>query len=94
MEKVPDKLSASDLRKLLIMEINVFIKYLDNGSIEELKNKKIYLTEILNLLTEKERQETEPLQWGKNSTTLPEFPPQNNSISLADDDDSPKSHGT
>jgi hypothetical protein len=94
MEKAHDKLSASDLRKLLIMEINVFIKSLDDGSIEELKKKKIYLTEILNLLTEKERQEMEPLQWGKNSTTLPDFPPQNNSFSLADDNNSPKSDGT
>lgn len=90
MEKAPNKLSASDLRRLLIMEIHVFIKYLDDGSIEELKKKKDYLTEILSLLTEKERQEMEPLEWGKNSTPLPAFPPQNILVSLDSDNNSPK----
>ena len=91
MEKAPYKLSASDLRRLLIIEIHVFIKYLDDGSIEELKRKKDYLTEILNLLTEKERQEMEPLEWGKNSTPSPVFPPPNNLVPLESDDTAHKS---
>jgi len=52
-----------------------------------LKMKKSYLTEILNMITEKERQEMEPLEWGKNSTSLPIFLPKNESVSSNDQND-------
>jgi hypothetical protein len=93
MENALDQLSASALRKLLIAEVQVFIKYLDDGSLEELKKKKIYLTEILHLITEKERQEMAPLEWGKNSTPLPVLPLFHNSFLSEDDKDLPASAG-
>jgi hypothetical protein len=69
MEKHLKDLSASTLRRLLIQEIKKFIECLDIGSHEELQQKKLRLTEILNLLNEKERNET-PLIWGKSSTKI------------------------
>ena len=66
MEKPLKDLSASTLRQLLIEEINVFIKSLDAGSSDELQQKKDRINEILDLLKEKENNET-PLNWGKSS---------------------------
>ena len=57
MEKAPKELSASALRKLLIVEVERFITSLDHGSTEELQEKKDRLKEILHSLTEKERAE-------------------------------------
>jgi hypothetical protein len=57
MEKPLKDLSASTLRRLLIKEINVFIESLDTGSTDELQQKKHRLTQIFDLLKEKEHNE-------------------------------------
>ena len=67
MEKAPKELSASALRKLLIVEVERFITSLDHGSTEELQEKKDRLKEILHSLTEKERAEMSRILWGKNT---------------------------
>lgn len=68
MEKTLNKLSASSLRNLLIVEIEFFIDCLDNGTLEELEKSKERLKEIFGLLTEKELLEMAPLIWGRNSS--------------------------
>lgn len=68
MEKAPKELSASALRKLLIVEVQKFISSLDYGSTEELQQKKDRLKEILHSLTEKERHEMARILWGKNTS--------------------------
>lgn len=70
MENDLNDLSASDLRRLLLMEIRLFIDYLDNGSAEELQGKKDHLKKILSQLTEKEQIEMAPLIWGKNTHNI------------------------
>jgi len=70
MENYLSELSAHALRKLLIKEVERFIKCLDNGNLEELQLMKNHLKDIFNLLSEKERQEMAPILWGKNSTNL------------------------
>ena len=66
MEKTLQELSASTLRRLLIVDVRKFIDTIDNGSTEELETIKQRLREIFRLLKEKERHEI-PLVWGKNS---------------------------
>jgi hypothetical protein len=66
MEKALKDLSASTLRRLLIVDVRKFIDALDKGSTEELETLKKRLKEIFQLLREKERNEI-PLIWGKNS---------------------------
>jgi len=73
MENYLTNLSAHALRRLLIREVEKFIKCLDSGSIEELQLMKGNLKNILNLLTEKEQQEMAPIFWGKNSPKFPEL---------------------
>jgi hypothetical protein len=68
MEKPLKELSASTLRRLLIMEVNRFIACLDNGNAEELIQIKFRLREILDLLGEKEYQEISSIVLGKNSS--------------------------
>jgi len=65
MEKTLQELSASTLRRLLIIEVRRFIDTIDDGSTEELEKLKQRLREIFRLLKEKERHEI-PLVWGKN----------------------------
>ena len=66
-------LSAHALRKLLIKEVEKFIKCLDNGTLEELQLMKAHLKDILSLLTEKEQQEMAPILWGKSSPDFHKF---------------------
>lgn len=68
MENYLKDLSAQSLRKLLIKEVEKFIKCLDYGNLNELQLMKVNLKDIFNLLAEKERQEMTPIIWGKNST--------------------------
>ena len=68
MEKAISDLSASTLRKLLTDEIQLFIDCLDNGTIEELEQRKERLKEIFKQLTEKELIEMAPLIWGRNTS--------------------------
>ena len=68
MENYLSNLSAHTLRKLLIKEVEKFIKCLDGGNLEELQLMKAHLKEIYSILSEKERQEMAPILWGKNST--------------------------
>ena len=70
MEKTLKDLSASTLRRLLIVDVRKFIDALDKGSTEELETLKKRLREIFQLLKEKERNEL-PLVWGKNSKKTP-----------------------
>jgi len=67
MEKPLEELSASNLRTLLIEEVKLFIQGLENGSSQELQQKRTRLISIFHLLTEKEKLEMAPLVWGKNS---------------------------
>jgi len=76
MEKALSKLTASSLRDLLNAEIRSFIDCLDNGTLEELQERKARLKEIYGLLTEKELIEMSPLIWGRNSKQ----PDQNNAV--------------
>ena len=68
MEKTLEELSASALRNLLIEEVKKFILCLDYSPTEELVQMKGKLRMIFDLITEKEREESTPLVWGKNST--------------------------
>ena len=68
MENYLSSLSAHTLRKLLIKEVEKFIKSLDSGNLEELQLMKAHLKDIYSILSEKERQEMAPILWGKNST--------------------------
>jgi len=70
MENYLKNLSAHALRKLLIKEVEKFIKCLDSGNLEELQLMKAHLKEIFSLLSEKERQEMAPILWGKDSTVI------------------------
>jgi len=70
MEKALKELSASTLRRLLIVDVRKFIDALDKGSTEELETIKKRLREIFQLLKEKERNEI-PISWGKNSKKNP-----------------------
>ena len=65
MQKALDKLSASELRLLLIDEIRVFILGLEVKSTEELEAMKLGLKEIFVTLSEKEEKEMAPIRWGK-----------------------------
>jgi len=67
MEKAISDLSASTLRKLLTVEIQLFIDCLDNGTVEELEKRKEKLKEIFKHLSEKELLEMAPLIWGRNA---------------------------
>jgi hypothetical protein len=67
MEKALIQLSASALRNLLIQETRAFIDCLDNGTPEELHEKKMRLQEIHEVLDEKERKEMEPIVWSRHS---------------------------
>lgn len=66
MENALEQLSASALRRLLITEVQKFIAALDTGSSEELSQMKARLKRIYDLISEKEKAENIPLQWGKN----------------------------
>lgn len=67
MDKALEKLSASALRKVLIEEINEFIICLDNGSTEELEQRKSRLRKVYELLATKEMEESARLVWGRNT---------------------------
>jgi hypothetical protein len=67
MEKPLEEFSASTLRNLLIEEVKAFVKCLDSSAMQELEEKRNRLILIFNLITEKEKMETIPLVWGKNS---------------------------
>ena len=67
MEKPLEDLSASSLRNLLIEEVKAFVKCLDSSATQELEEKRKRLISIFHLITEKEKKETIPLVWGKNS---------------------------
>ncbi|MDO6433319.1 hypothetical protein Q4E93_22095 [Flavitalea sp. BT771] len=82
MEGPLENLTASDLRRLLILEIHKFIKCIDDGSFEELKLLKAHSTEMLNLISFKELQEKRLIEWGKNYTQRPIPNPGNNSIAF------------
>ena len=69
MEKSLEDLTASSLRNLLIEEVKIFIASLDNASTEELEKKKLSLRGIYELIQQKEKAESVPLIWGKNSTS-------------------------
>ncbi|MBN9385962.1 MAG: hypothetical protein J0H74_34720 [Chitinophagaceae bacterium] len=73
MENYLSELSAHALRKLLIKEVEKFIKCLDSGNVDELQLMKAHLKDIYSVLSEKERQEMAPILWGKNSTEFPEI---------------------
>ncbi|HVU53942.1 MAG TPA: hypothetical protein VHD83_02765 [Puia sp.] len=68
MEKAISELSASTLRKLLTDEIKNFINCLDEGSVEELEQRKQRLKEIYKQLTEKELLEMAPILWSRNAS--------------------------
>lgn len=68
MEKALEDLSASTLKNLLNTEVRVFIAALDNGSTEDLQRMKLRLRRISDLITEKEKVDSIPLIWGRNST--------------------------
>jgi hypothetical protein len=68
MEKALQELSTSALRNLLIEEIKKFILCLDNSPTEELVQMKFRLRTIFDSIAEKEREERNPLAWGKHST--------------------------
>jgi hypothetical protein len=70
MENYLSNLSAHTLRKLLIKEVEKFIKCLDSGNLEELQLMKAHLKDIYSILSEKEQQEMAPILWGKNSTEI------------------------
>ena len=70
MEKPLEDLSASSLRNLLIEEVKAFVKCLDSSATQELEEKRKRLILIFHLITEKEKMETMPLVWGKNSIKL------------------------
>jgi len=90
MEKAPKELSASALRKLLIVEVQKFITSLDYASTEELQQKKDRLKEILHSLTEKERHEMARILWGRNAPPKTEDPPKMEDDSPKIEDASPK----
>lgn len=73
MKNYLSELSAHTLRRLLIKEVEKFIKCLDNGNVEELQLMKAHLKDIYSVLSEKERQEMAPILWGKSSTKFPEI---------------------
>jgi len=75
MEPPLEDLSASNLRTLLIEEVKAFVKLLDHGNWQELKGKRDLLMAIYHHLSEKEKLESAPLVWGKNSSTQPIVPP-------------------
>ncbi len=79
-EKALEKNTASALRNLLIQEVKKFIVCLDHSPTEELQEMKHYLTNILNLITEKEREEITPIPWGKNSTPIAKNHTQSDSL--------------
>jgi hypothetical protein len=68
MEKAISELSASHLRKLLTDEIQEFINCLDEGSVEELEERKQRLKEIYKQLSEKELLEMAPIIWSRNTS--------------------------
>ena len=53
MENYLKDLSAQSLRKLLIKEVEKFIKCLDYGNLKELQLMKVNLKDIFNLLAER-----------------------------------------
>jgi hypothetical protein len=75
MEKPLEELSASTLRNVLIEEIKKFILSLDHGSIAELEQMKLRLRRILDLLLEKEQDESPHLI--QKSITDQAFMPDN-----------------
>ena len=66
MENLLEILSASALRKLLIEEVKSFVECLDKASSEELQQKRSRLIAIYKAVTEKEKYEMIPLNWGNN----------------------------
>jgi hypothetical protein len=68
MDKALEELSASALRNLLIVEVKIFIYYLEQGPIPELTQMKDRLRKIYELIAEKEREEEKAITWGKNTT--------------------------
>ena len=70
MEKPLEELSASSLRNLLIKEVKLFTASLDNAVTEELEKKKLFLRRIYELIQQKEKAESAPLNWGKKSTSV------------------------
>jgi hypothetical protein len=67
MEKPLEELSASKLRNLLIEEVKAFVHCLDSAASHVLEEKRTRLILIFRLIGEKEKIESAPLVWGKNS---------------------------
>jgi hypothetical protein len=94
MEAILSDLSGSALRKLALNEVKQFIHLLDNGTTEELENKKTYLSEIFARLSTKEQEElqhlislvskmattTHPQQPAHSATVLPAFAPPDSTV--------------
>ena len=72
MQKDLEKISASELRWLLIKDIKHFVVHLGNSSAEELTEMRQYSKQILNLLKEKEDKGKAKTQWVNNSTKFVE----------------------
>lgn len=71
MDNDLDELSASALRNLLIEEVKKFTLALDGSPTAELQAMKYRLRRIFDLIAEKEKAESKPLIWGKNSPPTP-----------------------
>ena len=71
MEKALEELSSFALRNLLIEEVKKFTLALDCSSTEELQAMKDRLRLIFNLIEHKEKEELQPLPWGKKSSNTP-----------------------
>ena len=81
MEKALEDQSTSTLKNLLNSEVRVFIVALDNGSTEDLQCMKLRLKKISDLISEKEKAESIPLVWGRNSTK----PTSNSNLGISDE---------
>lgn len=71
MDEPFDQLSATALRKLLIVEVKTFVACLETTPPERLQEMRNRLIGIYKTLTEKEQLEMLPLVWGRNSTNKP-----------------------
>jgi len=97
METPIRELSGSELRKLMVRELNQFIFLLDNCTTEKLESQKAYLSEIFARLSQKEQEEvqhlvslvselaipTHPQLHSKNATILPAFNPPGPTLSAS-----------
>lgn len=89
IKKALENLSTSALRNLLIEDIKKFIIQLDHGSTEELTIMKLQLRKIYDLISEKERQEAQPLIWGKSATQIMGTIPQTDVVNVIPSNNKP-----